>query len=104
MISAPWYNHARQVTTSTPSRAVTRAVNAQATRKKTGLSVAGPRNNAVGRRRRPPACYIPPMSDPFELTGPAPGAPASADAAQGADLAHLEGLNEAQRAAVEATE
>ncbi len=33
------------------------------------------------------------MSDPFELTGPAPGAPAS----QNADIAHLEGLNEAQR-------
>ncbi len=47
--------------------------------------------------QRPPACYIPPMSDPFELIGPAPDAPASADAAQGADLAHLEGLNEAQR-------
>ncbi len=59
---------------------------------------------SVLQARRPPACYIPPMSDPFELTGPAPGAPASADAAQGADLAHLEGLNEAQRAAVEATE
>ncbi len=37
------------------------------------------------------------MSDPFELTGPAPGAPASADAAAGADPAHLEGLNEARR-------
>ncbi len=36
------------------------------------------------------------MSDPFELTGPAPGAPAS----QNADIAHLEGLNESQRAAV----
>ena len=33
------------------------------------------------------------MSEPFELTGPAPGAPAS----QNADIAHLEGLNEAQR-------
>ncbi len=33
------------------------------------------------------------MSDPFELTGPAPGAPAS----QNAVIAHLEGLNEAQR-------
>ncbi|MCZ6466408.1 MAG: UvrD-helicase domain-containing protein [Alphaproteobacteria bacterium] len=44
------------------------------------------------------------MSDPFELTGPAPGAPASQDPRAGADLAHLEGLNESQRAAVEATE
>ena len=44
------------------------------------------------------------MSDPFELTGPAPGAPASQDAAAAADLAHLEGLNDTQRAAVEATE
>ncbi len=44
------------------------------------------------------------MSDPFELTGPAPAAPASQDAAAAADIAHLEGLNEAQRAAVEATE
>ncbi len=33
------------------------------------------------------------MSDPFELTGPAPGAPASQDA----DIAHPEVLNEAQR-------
>ncbi len=37
------------------------------------------------------------MSDPFELTGPAPGAPASADARAAADVAPLEGLNEAQR-------
>ncbi len=37
------------------------------------------------------------MSDPFELTGPAPGAAASADARAAADVAHLEGLNEAQR-------
>ncbi|MCZ6606129.1 MAG: UvrD-helicase domain-containing protein, partial [Alphaproteobacteria bacterium] len=44
------------------------------------------------------------MSDPFELTGPAPGAPASADARAAADVAHLEGLNDTQRAAVEATE
>ncbi|MFQ5618646.1 MAG: ATP-dependent helicase [Rhodospirillales bacterium] len=44
------------------------------------------------------------MSDPFELTGPAPGAPASQDAAAAADTAHLEGLNDTQRAAVEATE
>ena len=44
------------------------------------------------------------MSDPFELTGPASGAAASADARAAADVAHLEGLNEAQRAAVEATE
>ncbi len=36
------------------------------------------------------------MSDPFELTGPAPGAAASANA----DIAHLEGVNEARRAAV----
>ncbi len=33
------------------------------------------------------------MSEPFELTGPASGAPASQDA----DIAHLEGLDEAQR-------
>ena len=44
------------------------------------------------------------MSDPFELTGPAPGAPASEDVAAAADVAHLEGLNDTQRAAVEATE
>ncbi len=37
------------------------------------------------------------MSDPFELTGPAPGAAASADARAAADVAHLEGLNEARR-------
>ncbi len=43
--------------------------------------------------QRPPACYIPPMSDPFELTGPAPGAAATANA----DITHLEGVNEAQR-------
>ncbi len=37
------------------------------------------------------------MSDPFELTGPAPGAAASQDARAGADIAHLEGVNEARR-------
>ncbi len=40
------------------------------------------------------------MSDPFELTRPASGAAASADARAAADVAHLEGLNESQRAAV----
>ncbi len=55
-----------------------------------------PRNNPVGRGQRPPACYIPPMSDPFELTGPASGASASQDARAGADVAHLEGLNDTQ--------
>ncbi len=33
------------------------------------------------------------MSEPFEFTGPAP----DADASQNADIAHLEGLDEAQR-------